>query len=114
MSRTVPGAASRQAIEKTRAEEDVGGRAGCADRHPPPARLEPRLRGVDERVREDEQQLEPGALDAPAVEAMEPVRELVDGDDGGAPEQEHQPAEPQLGRDDERRPVAAPPGRRTR
>ncbi len=60
--------------------------------------------------------MKPGALDAPAVRRHDqPVRELVDGDDGEAPEQEHEPAEPELGRDDERRPVAPrPPGRRTR
>ncbi len=50
-----PGRRAAGRRSRTRAPSvDVGRRAGGADRDPPPARLEPRLRGVDERVREDE------------------------------------------------------------
>ena len=54
-----------------RADREVGHRPGGADRDPPPARLEPRLRGVHERVREDHDELEarragPGARTTPS------------------------------------------------
>ena len=55
-----------------------------------------------------DQQLQAGPLDAAAERRhRQPVRRLVDRDHREAPEQEHEAAEADLVRDDERRPVAA-------
>ena len=107
MSRTVPVGQREAAEREDRAEREVGDRPGGADRDPPAARLEPRLARVHVGVREDHDQLQPRLLDAPPERRhRQPVRRLVHGDDGEAAEQEHEPAEPDLVRDDERRAVA--------
>ena len=62
---------------------------GRRDRDPPPARLEPRLRGVHVRVREDEHQLEPGLRHLPPERGDgQPVRELVHDHDQEPPDEE--------------------------
>ena len=98
MSRTVPVGQQQRARARTRAPTEKSDTGPAArDRDPPPARLEPRLRGVHERVREDRDQLQPGALDPPPERRhRQPVRGLVHGHDREAPEQEHEPAEPNL------------------
>src|SRR5215210_3662231 len=91
-----------------RADREVRHRTSGGDRHPAAARLEPRLRGIDEGVREDEQQLQAGLVDlAPEGGHRERVRALVDRHHDEAARQEHEAAEPDLRRDDERRAVAA-------
>ena len=107
MSRPAPGG-KRQADEREQPREgEVGDGARRADRYPPPSRLEPGLGRVHEGIREDHHSLHSGLLDStPEGCHREPVRRLVRGDQGEAAQQEHDPAEADLARDHERRPVA--------
>src|SRR5690349_1034154 len=96
------------AQREDRPDGEVRHGPGGADRDAPLARLEPGLAGVHERVGEDEQQLQAGALDLAAEGGhRHPVGALVDRDHDEAPGEEHQAAEPDLRRDHEWRPVTA-------
>ena len=107
MSRTVPSGSARQQIEKIAPSErsDTGPAALIAIR---------RRRGSNHAslvstyaYGQDHDELQPRLLDVPPERGhRQPVRGLVHGDDREAAEQEHEPADPDLARDHERRPVA--------
>ena len=77
-----------------RTERQVARRPGGADHDPMRARLEVRLAGVDERVREDQHQAQPAARRPPAVMGQrQAVRELVDRHQRKPPGDEHRAAD---------------------
>ena len=107
MSRTVPAGSSSAHSAKTAPSEksDTGPAAETAIRRRRGSNHASRR--VHERVGEDRDSFSPARwIAAPERRHRQPVRGLVHGHDREAPEQEHEPAEPELARDDERRPVA--------
>ena len=66
-SRTFPLGAAAHAIENDRPEDEVRERPGGTDHDPVSPGLEVRLARVDERVREDHHEAQPGPLSPAAV-----------------------------------------------
>ena len=108
MSRTVPAGEHQAAIENSAADREVGHRPGGADRDAPPARLEPRLGGVHERVREDQTSLNPAcATRRPNEAIVSPCAVSCTATTAKRPARNTSAAEADLLGDDERRAVAA-------